>query len=307
MSTIRRLATRTLATLAVASILAVPLPAAADGDPIFLGWSSLLPPLDRVYTPDQATDCRHGAPGCVVATLAEMSRRFGPLATSCDHNAVFSLAYLRTTQRYQQAAAEPRFFADTPWVNHEDAVFGDYYFQAYDDWAAGNRTAVPKAWVIAFDAARGRTVSGSGDLVLGMNAHVNRDLPYVLASLGLVAPDGTSRKADHDQVNVFLNQVVAPLLQEESNRFDPTVDDTNTPYGLSDTALFQLLEGWRETAWRNAERLVAAPDEATRALVSADIEQYAARQASLLRTQYAYVPPLTTTQPRDAYCAVHHG
>jgi hypothetical protein len=38
-------------------------------------------------------------------------------------------------------------------------------------------------------------VTGSGDLLLGISAHVNRDLPFVLASLGLVAPDGTSRKA----------------------------------------------------------------------------------------------------------------
>ena len=48
------------------------------------------------------------------------------------------------------------------------------------------------------DAAKGRQVTGLGNLLLGMNAHINRDLPFVLYSIGLTAPDGSSRKPDHD-------------------------------------------------------------------------------------------------------------
>ena len=66
----------------------------------------------------------------------------------------------------------------------------------------------------------------SGDLLLGMNAHVNRDLPFALYSIGLVTPKGSSRKPDHDKVNVFLNSVVEPLFEEAAARYDPTVDDT---------------------------------------------------------------------------------
>ena len=102
-------------------------------------------------------------------------------------------------------------------------------------------------------------MSATGDLLLGINAHVQRDLPLVLYAVGLVRPDGTSRKADHDRVNVILNRVTDDILAEIARRFDPTVDDTNLPTTLDDAALFQLLAAWREKAWRNAELLATAP------------------------------------------------
>ena len=71
------------------------------------------------------------------------------------------------------------------------------------------------------------------------------------------------------------------------------------------TGLLQLLVAWREDAWRNAERLVSATDDASRALVVASIEDSAAASAQTIRAANAYQPPLTTTQSRDAYCAAH--
>lgn len=277
--------------------------AAVAADPLFVGWSQLLPAWAYQFNPDSQNACAAGKPTCVKQTIKKMESRFTPLGDACHHNAVFSLAYLRTTQEYARTASDPSYFDDTAFVNHEDAVFAEFYFVSYDAWAAGQSTEVPASWQIAFDAAQNRQVTGSGNLLLGMNAHVNRDLPFVLAGIGLVAPDGTSRKPDHDRINAMLNRVVAPLLAEESLRFDPTIDDAETPYGLSYTGLMQLLVAWRETAWRNAERLVAAPDAAARAVVAQEIEAYAADTARSLVLQYQYNPPVTTSAERDAYCA----
>ncbi len=82
---------------------------------------------------------------------------------------------------------------------------------------------VPRAWAIAFDAADRRKATGTGNLLLGMSAHVNRDLPFTLYSIGLVAPDGSSRKADHDRVNEILNAVITPLIDEVAQHYDPSV------------------------------------------------------------------------------------
>ncbi|MGZ4665713.1 MAG: DUF5995 family protein [Frankiaceae bacterium] len=103
----------------------------------------------------------------------------------------------------------------------------------------------------------------------------------------------------------MLNMVLGPLLQEESQRFDPAILNIQTPFGVGDTALLQLLVAWREGAWRNAERLVSAPDEATRAQVASSIESSAALVAQTIRASNAYLPPITTTQARDKYCASH--
>jgi len=283
------------------------MPVAHADDPTFLDWTSVLPSFTDAFDPNSDNDCVAGKPTCIDKTIREMQRRFDPIAQACNHNAVFSLAYLRTTQTYKWARDQEGFFVDTPYVNHEDAVFAKYYFDAYDNWAAGNRASVPQAWLIAFDAAANKQVSGSGNLFLGMSAHVNRDLPFVLAAIGLTFPDGTSRKVDHDKVNQFLNAVIDPLLAEEAARFDSSTDDARDPMLLGYTSTFQLLAAWRESAWRNAERLVNAPDAASRAQVAQSIEDYATGIQLTLKAAEAYAPPLTTTTARNTFCAAHNG
>jgi hypothetical protein len=244
----------------------------------------------------------------VERSVRRMERRLEPLAAACSHQAVFALAYLRTTQTYLRSSTTPGFYRDPAFVNHEEAAFAELYFAAYDDWAAGRSDRVPAAWQIAFDAADRGRVSGTGNLLLGMNAHVNRDLPFVLAEIGLVAPDGSSRKPDHDRVNVMLNQVVEPLIAEEAERFDLSMRVLPpTPLGVGYTGLMQLLLTWREAAWRHAEMLVAAPDDDARARVAAQIEQYAAANAAALVTATHYLAPLTTSAGRDRHCAMRSG
>ena len=279
--------------------------AARAEDPLFLGWTTLAPALTTEYDPSSENDCAAGRTRCVDAVIREMERRFRPLAGSCDHDAIFSLTYLRTTEEYRRAIEDPAFFEDTSFVNHEDVVFARYYFEAYDDWSAGRLAAVPQAWAIAFRAADQRAVSAAGNVVLGINAHVQRDLPFVLAAIGMVKPDGSSRKPDHDQVNVFLNRVADALYPEIARRFDPTIDDSELPGTADNFAEFQIIPTWREIAWRNAERLVSAPSAEARARVAAEIEAYAASQAETLRASYQY-GPLGSSAARDAYCAAHH-
>ena len=293
--------------LALTVVLLAARPAAAPAqDPHFVGWPTLLPAFATRYAPSSADDCVAGRIQCVDAVLRQMNRRFDPLAASCDHDAIFALAYLRTTEEYRRAVQEPGFFTDPAFINHEDAVFAAFYFAAYDAWHSGAQASVPAAWRIAFDAAAKREVTASGNLSLGINAHIQRDLPFVLAAIGLVKPDGSSRKPDHDKVNEFLNRVSDGLIAEIARRFDPTIDDGNLPTEADDLAIFQLIPTWRETAWRNAERLAAARTDADRARVAAEIEAYAASQAHLLREPARY-PPGMGSAARDAFCATHHG
>jgi hypothetical protein len=291
---------------AAGALLTLGATSARAQDPPFIDWASLLPGLTDEFVPSSANDCVAGRPSCIHAVVKEMRRRFEPLGRHCHHDAVFSLAYLRTTQTYQWTTEQAGFFADLAWMNHYDAVFAKYYFRAYDDYVAGRRTSVPEPWLVAFDAATNRRVTASGSLLLGMNGHVNYDLPFVLAAIGLVRPDGTSRKAVHDKVNEFLNLVMQPLLLEAAARFDPGVINVQTPYGTGYTALLQLLVAWREVAWRNAELLVLAPTELARSLVAQEIETAAGLEARTIALANSYLAPLQTSAVRDAFCAAHH-
>ena len=292
--------------------LALPAVARADGlpivdlssDPWFVGWSELLPAAYMGVDTASADLCVAGRIQCVDRVANRLEQQVARLG--CDHNAVFSLAYARTTQKVAAVErGDPAFFSDNAWLNHYDAVFADFYFSAWNAWQTSG--SVPPAWQVAFGAADRREASAAGNLLLGMSAHVNRDLPFTLYAIGLVAPDGSSRKLDHDRVNRILNMVVSPLIDEIAARYDPSVRVVPGLGSLGDFLQFQALPVWREEAWRNAERLASAPDPAARAVIAAAIERAAVTEATALLTLTHYVPPITTSAPRDTYCSANLG
>ena len=134
-----------------------------------------------------------------------------------------------------------------------------------------------------FQAGKDGTCLALGDLLLNMNSHINRDMPIVIASIGIVKKDGkATHKADHDRQNARLAKLYGPVIDEIARRFDPTTDDMN--FGSGDEVLaILILQAWREGVWRNAERLHSARLDADRAQVIASIEQYANLQAELIK------------------------
>ena len=279
-------------------------PAQADVLP-YVPWSSYLAGWTDEYIPSSDNDCVAGRPSCLKATLKEQSRIADETAASCSHNAVFARAYVRMTQLYGFTRDIDGYYEDEPYFNHVDAVFARYYTDAYYAWKDGDRAEVPQVWLTAFDAAEDKRVSGTGDLLLGMNAHINRDLPFVMAAVGLVAPDGSSRKGDYDAVEEWLYEATAPLIAEFAQRFDPVMDDTQDPFGIGNWTLFQMVSGWRENAWRNAEALISAPTPAARALVEAQIESTANAAAQTILASQSYLPLVQSSAARDAHCAAH--
>jgi hypothetical protein len=274
-------------------------------DPWYVGWSELLPPGYLGVDTDSSDVCVAGRIACVDGVIRRLERQVSDLG--CDHNAVFSLAYARTSEKVAAVErADPAFFADNPWLNHYDATFADMYFNAWNSW---QRTGIaPGAWALAFQTADRKRASAAGNLLLGLSAHVNRDLPFTLYAIGLVAPDGSSRKPDHDAVNQILDMVISPLLDEIAARYDPSVRVVpGLPERLDDFLAFQVLPEWRQEAWDNAVALASAPDAAARAVIADGIEQTAVAKGRALLSLTQYAPPLTSSASRDAYCETRLG
>jgi Family of unknown function (DUF5995) len=280
-------------------------PQASADITLYTPWSSVLPGWNDQFAPGSDNDCAAGRASCLNVTLNEQTHILDTVGKACSHLAVFPLAYVRMTQTYGWTRDQAGYYQDVPYMNHMDAVFAKYYTDAYYNWSSGNRSAVPQAWLYAFDASQNKTVTGAGDLFLGMNAHINRDLPFVLYASGLVNSSGQSGKADFDIVEKWLNDDTPPLLTEEAQRFDPTIDDSNN--ALVDYLSFQMVSGWREEAWRNAEALASAPDDAARAVVAQNIENNASAIAQSFLLSFAVNPLVQSNASRDAYCSVHNG
>jgi len=248
-------------------------------------------------------ECPKGHSSCPPRVILRMYERWRPLSKACNHNAVFALTYLRITEAFNRIVQRhPGFFEDTPWVTHEDAVFARLYFRAFDRRRRGQ--SIPGSWGVAFDAAASPDQTGIGDLLLGVNAHVNRDLSYGLAAVGLVKPAGGSRKTDHDHVNVMLAGMADSIQSELARRYDPIFATTDAgPSPLDETGTVEALKGFRENAWRNAERLVNATSQAERDQVNGDIEQQSVGFAESIRAANT-IPGYSAT--RDAHCRAHN-
>ena len=287
--------------LAVGGTLATAPGAAADHHDASLPWPQLLPaqPASPDVQPGPAPLCETPSLRCVERVIAEMTRRWRPLDRSCDHRAVFALTYLRTTEGFLRTLrSDPDFFQDRDYVLVEDALFADYYFRAYDAYERGTGF-VPEAWRIAFDANGSGDANAGQDVLLGMNAHIQRDLPYVLAEEGLAQPDGTTRKPDHDRVNEILTRVLDPVQDELARRYDRYFDLTDAkPSPADEMGVLEMMKSWREGAWRNAERLLGARTPAERMQVEQSIEAWSATWARAIAApqQPGY------RAERDAWC-----
>jgi hypothetical protein len=255
-------------------------------DPFGLNWPTYLPAWpDDEYVASVGHECRPGNVQCVDKVIRDMQRRYDRLG--CHHNAIFALTYKLTTVEYRRAVEDPNYFTDNAFLNHQDAVFAHVYFDAIDDWAKDRIEDVPPAWRVAFHAADDTATSTTGDVLLGMNAHIRRDLPFVLEAIGLVTPDGDTRKTDHDRVNDFLEQVQSTITEELQRRHDPSFGGSSLPLSLDEHAVMHAIRLMREEAWRKAELLVAAETEEQRDQVAMLIEYDAALSAVGIRTLMA--------------------
>ncbi|MEA2481381.1 MAG: hypothetical protein QOJ07_3303 [Thermoleophilaceae bacterium] len=294
---------RTGAVIAVLAglIAAAPARAQTGSPPPYVPWTDVLPPLGSPdVQPGPVPNCRKASMKCVDNVIGRLRRarnRFG-----CDHRAVFADTYLLLTRQFKTTVKRnPRFFADQRWVETEDATFANFYTRMLADQRAGR--PLPEAWQIAVDTAASGDANAAQDMLLGINAHVQRDMPYVLASVGLRTPDGTTRKPDHEAVNHILADAYEPIVRDIERRYDPVISVTNTRWSpIDDIAGLEAVQGWREGVWRNAERLLNAKTEADRQLVEQSIEQNAANWARMIATPQ--VPPGYRSS-RDAYCRDH--
>jgi len=299
----------TAAVLAIvaAAVVVAPGPVAGYTPPPLVPWSSLLPGLPTRHNPQF-----QGVPGCQTPTMACIDGEVAALDAvrrdfGCDHRAVFATTYeLLTMTLRDEMRANPHLFRDPSWVIAEDVTFANLYFQAVAAYRQGR--PVPAAWRVAFDTAARGNQNAVQDMLLGINAHVQRDMPFMLAAVGLHTASGQSHKHDHDVVNAVLNNAFARVTDEITARFDPLegfiAPSRSVLLGTAGNLTGdQLVEAWREVVWRNAEDLLNARTAGQEHLVANGIEDNALAWARGIAA--VDVPPGYRAR-RDAYCAAHN-
>jgi hypothetical protein len=223
----------------------------------------------------------------IAALLARMDSELARLREAGDARRFFHATYLRTT-RAVVAEIDRGGFADAAWLRRWDVAFADLYLDAL---AADRRgRAVPLPWRVAFDTARDRPdLPPLRHVLLGMNAHINYDLPQAL--LAVISPAEfddvrvrAARAADHRHVDeVLLRRVGAEDVRVGAVSRLSRTDRLLRP--LNRAATRRLIAEARAKVWANA----AVLDRARRA----GPDRYAAVLAELESLSAARLIELT--------------
>jgi hypothetical protein len=109
-----------------------------------------------------------------------MTAQLAVLRERRDQRRFFHATYLRTTEAVR-AELSAGGFDDTAWVERWDVAFASLYLNALGADLSGG--PVPGPWAAAFAAAGDRALPPLQQVLLGMNAHINYDLPQALLAV----------------------------------------------------------------------------------------------------------------------------
>jgi hypothetical protein len=217
--------------------------------------------------------------------IARMAALLEPLEAAGDKRRYFHATYQRTTVAVAGELGRGAF-ADAEWVERWDVAFAGLYLDALEADMAGRTPAGP--WAIAFGAPDG--LPPLRHVLLGMNAHINYDLPQALVAVISDEQFGDAallarREADHRAIDDVLAARVA-AEDEELARLSgppPLLDRLLRP--LNRLGSQRFLREAREKVWANATALSQArrlgPDPYAAAL--AQLEELSAAKVAALQ------------------------
>ena len=248
----------------------------------------------------------------VATVLDDMQRRIDAIPPAVAHRRIFAETYFRTTRAVGTAIEDARF-EDPDWVEKWDVVFADVYLQAYDADCAGTADSaestdtagtadtadtadssdssdsadsarVPRPWRLAFDAPA--DLPALRHVLLGINAHVNYDLPHAL--LAVISDDDFTdpvlmarRRRDHERIDA----VLASRVAAEDDKLGPRTLLDRVLDPLNRLGSKRFLKEARQKVWLNVEQLQLArldgPERYRRRLAELEVLS-AAKIADLL-------------------------
>jgi hypothetical protein len=154
--------------------------------------------------------------------IARMVALLDPLEADGDPGRYFLGTYLRITRAVRAALADGTF-EDAAWVERWDVDFAGLYLDALEAHRRDPATA-PAPWRRAFSASP--TLRPEGHVLLGVNAHINFDLPQSLVRVIPAAEFGdphtlARRRRDHERIDGVLASRVATEDVELQRAGDP--------------------------------------------------------------------------------------
>ena len=170
----------------------------------------------------------------------------------------FLRLYRPVTEAVAETASPGGPYGDPRCVRWLDVVFANMFFRALRD-SSRAPDEIPKAWAPLFEARKRSGIAPFQFALAGMNAHINRDLPFALVetweALGLEPERDSVAYRDFVLVNDLLERVEervkADLATGALGHVERSLGE------VDDAVAMWKVSRAREAAWTNGETLWA--------------------------------------------------
>jgi hypothetical protein len=184
-----------------------------------------------------------------------------------DGRALFLEAYFEVTGRIAAAGRSGRF-EDELWVTRLAERAADLYFLTVEP-DIGDPTCLPRAWVAAHTVAARPDRTACDVLLLGLNAHINGDLPRAVCEMLSREWPVLRSRLDRRRADVYAF-------------IDVVIDAAEARCPVK-----RISASWRTEVWENALSLLTAADRPWRRGIVESIECTANRRAHLIACDIA--------------------
>jgi hypothetical protein len=228
--------------------------------------------------------------------VADLRRRRATIGDD-DPRRFFHGAYTRAVSSLL-ASLDSGMFVDPDWVEDLAETLAGFYLSAFDAHDSGD--GVPAPWALALGAGRDPALPPLRMVLIGMNAHVNYDLPRALVAV--IDPDDfedrgllAHRDLDVRAVDEILASGVTDhdrtLAAMERGTDQPLIDRILRPLNRRGTHVF--FTDARSKVWHNAEVLARAVRRNTYEQKLAELEASVTRRLSNLMEPRRMIVDLT--------------
>jgi hypothetical protein len=192
--------------------------------------------------------------------IRETADELRTIALSCtDASGYFPAMYSCVTTRIADSI-DTHVFVDGDRMDTFATEFASRYVRAWR-----KEIPRPRCWQASWDVAGDGNLLIVQQLLLGINAHVNYDLPQAVVAVARKTGDLESVRKDFDAVNGVLAKESVGVL----GALDRLSHWTNLAATLGGGRAFNFsLDAARDQAWNAAERLYALDDDGQREYVA---------------------------------------
>lgn len=219
--------------------------------------------------------------------LQRMTRESSDWENSGDRRHIFLQCYTLMS-RNMYGAIEDKRFSDPIWVSSLLVRFSDYYFEALDLYQS-EHPHVPSVWRQAHDASKKPDTHVLQNLLLGVNAHINYDLPLALYDcmeqewLSADPDKKTKRKYDHELVNQVIANSIDTVQDTIIKPLSPSLAILDKLMGRMDEWLLsKMIISWRSDVWNVSQLLLEAKTHESREEIRQKQEQQVLRRGEQL-------------------------